>query len=391
MISDLLKLTRIPSAGRLFAEAFASLGPEAAQLFKRWANGWRLVLAGRDTAQSRAQLAKDAARLKMWVEKLPELERYEAAMALHTRVPRSIAANSLLTKIAKEMSLLLEPGMEKLVSDAVRALDHELSNLFKRVRSGAKLSATEQQLLPHLRALKSLTGAEYDDAVEELVRECVRQLKSTPTAELKRAASKINSIQGAVAQAVFFRTRQFINLIAKRLRETRREVRKLFGKKWTTSVIREGRIYIARRSKNGDFLLEEFVDGAIVAHEKLAPSGKLAKGFLDFSAQVKAELNVSALSQNLRDELRRTPGWGSEDAILLIPSGKNYRALQLVPPPATIKPQRVLIAAPGGKWPTIVPQPASLGNTFKAEGDLSRDACREVAKYLLGKVRAALK
>jgi hypothetical protein len=391
VISDLLKLTRVPSAGRLFAEAFASLGPEVAQLFKRWANGWRLILAGRDTASSRAQLAKDAARLKVWVEKLPELERYEAAMALHTRVPRTLSVDSVLAKLARETSLLLEPGMEKLVGNAVRALDQELRNLLKRAQSGGQLSATERKLLPHLQALKSLTGAEYDDAIEELVRECVRQLKSTPTGELKRVASKVNSIQGAVAQGVFFRSRKFINLIAQRLRTTRREVTKLLGKKWTTSVIREGRIYIARRTAKGEYVLEEFVDGAIVAHEKLAPSGRLARGFLDFSAQVKAELNISALSQNLRDELRRTPGWGSEDAILLIPSGKGFRALQLVPPPATMKPQRVLIAAPGGQWPKEIPQPASVYNTFKAEGDLSRDACRELARYLLAKVRGALK
>lgn len=391
MIADLLKLTRVPSTGRLFSEAFASLRPEAAQLFKRWSNGWRLVLAGRDTARSRAQLAKDGARLAVWVEKLPEPERFAGGMAIHTRVPRSMSVDSALAKLARETSQLLEPGMEKLVAEAVRVTDQELRNLLKRAQSGGKLSVNEQRVVPHLRALKVLTGAEYDATIEELVRECVRQLKSTPTGELKRAASKVNSIQGAVGQSAFFRSPDFVNLIAKRLRTTRPQVTKLLGEKWTTSVIREGRIYIARRTAKGEYTLEEFVDAAIVAHEKLAPSGRLAKGFLDFSAQAKVELNISALRQNLRDKLRETPGWGSEDPILLIPSGKGFRALQLVPPPVTVKPQRVLIAAPGGQWPKEVPQPASVYDTFKAEGALSRDACRDVAKYMLAKVRAALK
>ena len=133
------------------------------------------------------------------------------------------------------------------------------------------------------------------------------------------------------------------------------------------------------------------MDGAIVVHESTAQAGRLPRGFPRFTAQVKAEVDISALPQNLRDELRRTPSWGSEDAIMLIPSGKNYRALQVTPPPEGLGLERVLIAAEGGRWPSNLVVPPSVYQTLKAEGPLTRDACRAIASFALSKTRAALR
>jgi len=390
MTGEALKFARLRSTGRLIVEAIGSLGSKPANSYKRWANAWRLVLAGQDTPQTRAVLAAEARRLKGYLKDLPDPEQYEAAMAIHTRVPRSVPDDPLLAKLAKETSKLLEPGLEKLVGEAVRALHHEIGHLMASLASGKALSAEAKATLQHLQALKAVAGEGYDDAVEEIARETVRQLKATPTSPLRRIGSKVNAVQGAVAQAAFFRAKQFRAALRNKLRETIPLVKKLLGARWTTSTITEGRIFLATKTKNG-FLIQEYVDGAIIVHESTAQAGRLARGFPRFTAQVKAEVDISALPQNLRDELRRTPNWGSEDAIMLIPSGKNYRALQVVPPPEGLGLERVLIAAEGGRWPTNLLVPASVYQTLKAEGPLTRDACRAIASFALSKTRAALK
>jgi len=387
-----LKFARLQGTGRLLVEAIGSLGTAPANTYKRWANAWRLVLAGRDTPQSRAVLAGEARKLKKYLESLPEKERYEAAMAIHMRVPRSVADDPLLAKLAKETSTLLEPGMEKLVGEVARALHHEIGHLMGSLVTGKALSAQAKTTLKYVQAFKAVTGDKYDEAVEELARETVRQLKATPKGPVKRIGSKVNSVQGAVAQAAFFRAKQFRNKLRDTLRETVPLVKKLLGSKWTTSTITEGRIYLATKTKSG-FTIDEFVDGAVVVHESAARAGRLPRGFPRLTAQVKAELDISALPQNLQDELRRTPNWGSEDAIMLIPSGKSYRALQVVPPPEGLGVERLLIAAEGGTWPKdltnlMIP---SVYQTLKAEGPLTRDACRAISKFALSKASAALK
>jgi hypothetical protein len=167
-------------------------------------------------------------------------------------------------------------------------------------------------------------------------------------------------------------------------------VRQALGRGWTTAAITEGRIYLAIRTKNGRYMIREYVDGAIVSYEKVA-SERLAKGFVGFSAQVKVEEEISALAQNLQDELRRTPGWGSSDSILLFPSGGgSYKAMQMIPPPSSITPERMLIAAEGGRWPLSPELPASVAKTIKAEAPLTRDACRSFAGHALDTASAAL-
>lgn len=381
---------RLPNVGRLFVKAIGSLGLEEAQTVKRWANAWRLVLRGEDTAATRAALARDAARLRRYLERLPEAERYEAAMAIHTRVPRSVANDPLLSGLVKDLSILLEPGLEKQVSEAVRAIHREIGLIFGAANTGKTLTKVASGVLPHLQALKAMTGTSYAATIEEIVRETVRQLRSTPNGEIKRIGSKLNSVQGAVAQAAFFRATQFRRMIAMRLKQTRLLVRTILGTKWTTSVITEGRIFIATKTKGG-YRIQEFVDGAIVVHEKAAAPGKLAQGFPRFTAQAKAEVDITALSQNLQDELRRTPNWGSEDAIMLIPSGSGYKALQVVPPPAGLDLERVLVAAEGGRWPKNLIAPPSVLETLMADAPLTRDACRKIAAFVLSKTRAALK
>ena len=191
MTGEALKFSRLRSTGRLLVEAIGSLGTAPANSYKRWANAWRLVLAGQDTPQSRAVLAAEAQRLKKYLESLPEAERYEAAMALHTRVPRSLPDDPLLAKLAKETSILLEPGLEKLVGEAARALHHEVGQLTASLAKGT-LSAEGKATLKHLQALKALTGDGYDGAIEEVARESVRQLKTTAASPLKRIGSKVN-------------------------------------------------------------------------------------------------------------------------------------------------------------------------------------------------------
>jgi hypothetical protein len=75
---------------------------------------------------------------------------------------------------------------------------------------------------------------------------------------------------------------------------------------------------------------------------------------------------------------------------MLIPSGKGYTALQLVPPPEGLGLERVLIAAQGGRWPTNLLSPVSVYETLKMEGPPTRDACRSLAAFALAKTRAAL-
>jgi len=162
-------------------------------------------------------------------------------------------------------------------------------------------------------------------------------------------------------------TDQFRVIVASKLKDIRLPVRLALGPGWTTAAITEGRIYLAIRTKKGSYMIREYVDGAIVSYEKIA-SERLAKGFVGFSAQVKVEEVISALAQNLQDELRRTPGWGSSDSILLIPSGGgSYKAIQMIPPPLSFTPERMLIAAEGGRWPLSPELPASNAKTIKAE------------------------
>jgi hypothetical protein len=408
--ASILKARRLASVGRVFGDAIRSLGPAEAASLKRFGNAWRAVLRGQDTPAIRSVLLNEGDRLRAAVERLPNATasdaatRYDAAMALWSRAPgRSTGAAKAgqtatdvadelkrLATLAQDTSTLLEPAREKLVAGLTRELGNHIGDLFKRAGAGQKLARHEQEALIHLLELKTITGGDFQDVIEELSRESVRQLKDSAIAPLKRTASKVNALQGAVAQGAFLTSNQFKTALRRRLLETQRNVRKYLDRKWTTSAITQGRIFIVKKSAGG-FTLVEYVDGALVVHEARVVTGRLAKGFVDFSAQVKAEVRVTALPQNLHDELRRTPDWATHDAILMIPSGKNYRVLQLVAPPIEMPPQRLLIAAEGGTWPANIQVPPSVYGTLAADGPLTRDGCRAVARYVLSRARAALR
>jgi hypothetical protein len=390
MTSGAFVLRQLTSTGRVFGEAIASIGPAQAKSLRRFSYAWRRVLRGRDTPLTRMVLEQEGQRLKAAVELLPESERYEAAMAIHMRVTTVFVQDiDSLLAVAKATSTLLDPAREKLVAHVVNGIHLEVADLFKRAGAGEKLSAIDNVVVKDFATLKALTGSRFDDVLLEIVRESVRQLKSSAGAPVASVSSRLNSIQGAVAQAGFFSSAEFRSWLATGLVAVRRQMRGL-RRTWTATVVTEGRIYLARRIPTGGYVLEEFVDGAIVTHEKTAASGRLAKGFLSRSAQVKAELRVSALPQNLRDELRRTPGWGSEAAVMFIPSGSGYKVLELVAPPVGLEPERMLIAAAGGVWPANLSVPPSVARTITAQGPLTRDACRSIGSFVLRKARALL-
>src|SRR5262249_10948800 len=371
--SAILRLSVLRSAGRIFGEAIGSLGPEAAASFNRWANAWRLHLSGAATAETLATLKHEADLPLKQLQKLPDAEQYEAAMALFSRMPRTIALDAALMAKLLRLSVRLEPAREQLVVKVAQALHQEINGILKREADGQTLSLIEQDVLPHINSLKSLLGSQYDDFITELSREGVRSLKKTAGSQVAAVAGQLNAIQGAVGQIAFFRTAQFRLIVASKLKDIRLLVRQELRRRWTTAAITEGRIYLAIRTKNGRYMIREYVDGAIVSYEKVA-SERLAKGFVGFGAQVKVEEEISGLAQTLQDELRRTSGWGSSDSILLIPSGGgSYRALQMVPPPLSITPERMLIAAEGGRWPLSPELPASVAKTIKAEAPLTRD------------------
>jgi len=339
-----------------------------------------LILRGEDTPQTRAVLAGEAERLKAFVNLLPEEDQYEAAMALHARNPRWIDIDKQLIAKAKTTSVFLDPARELLVGDVAAVFHNEINQLLKRAVSGQQLGQAEADLVTHLSALKALTTTEYDAVLTELARESVYQLKDTASGTLRRVSSKLNSMQGAVAQVSFFRSRQFRQFLGDRLNELRGQVREALGSGWTTTAVAEGRIYIAKRLQSG-YSLTEFVDGAVVGQE-IAAQGRLNRGFVAFSAQVKAEQRVTAWYQNMLDAVRQTPEFASYDAILFIPSGKQYTPLQLVQPPTSITPQRMLIAAPGGKWPSDLNPPAAVAKTVRVKGPLTRDGCRSLGQVL---------
>jgi hypothetical protein len=225
-----------------------------------------LILRGEDTPQTRAVLAGEAERLKAFVNLLPEEDQYEAAMALQARNPRWIDIDKQLIAKAKTTSVFLDPARELLVGDVAAVFHNEINQLLKRAVSGQQLGQAEADLVTHLSALKALTTTEYDAVLTELARESVYQLKDTASGTLRRVSSKLNSMQGAVAQVSFFRSRQFRQFLGDRLNELRGQVREALGSGWTTTAVAEGRIYIAKRLQSG-YSLTEFVDGAVVGQE----------------------------------------------------------------------------------------------------------------------------
>jgi hypothetical protein len=391
IISRLIKLSLLRSAGRIFGEAIVEVSPEASASFGRWANAWRLYLRGEATPETLATLKQEMEFLAEQSKKLKnESEQISAMMELFGRTPKDIPLDpNLLARVARA-SKVLDPAREQLVVKAAQALHAAFTDLVQRETAGAALSEAEKRVLPHLKELKGLLGNRYDDFASELSRECVAQLKSSAAAPLALTASKLNSIQGAVGQFAFFRTRQFRLIVASKLKDLRKAVREAFGRGWTAAAITDGRIYTIVKLPTGEFVMREYVDGAIACYEKVA-QGRLSKGFLGFGAQVKVERRISAMPQNVLDAVRENPVWEEGGAILLIPTGGNaYKPLQMVPPPASIVPERMLMAAEGGRWPSNPLLPAGLAKTIRADAPLTRDACRSIGEFVLDEIAAAL-
>src|SRR5262249_22506823 len=106
---------------------------------------------------------------------------------------------------AHTTSIFLDAPLEALVGDVTAVLHNEINVLLKRAAAGEALSDADKTLVPHFSALKTLTGDQYDELMIELAREAVYQLKDSVKGTVKRVASKVNSMQGAVAQSGFFR------------------------------------------------------------------------------------------------------------------------------------------------------------------------------------------
>ena len=153
-LSAVLRLCALPSAGRVFGESIPTLGPQAAASFNRWANAWRLYLRGSATAETLATLKYEADFLQKEVQRLPDAEQYEAAMALFSRTPRTIALDAALVKRLLRLSVQLEPARELLVvikftvASVPRRLQHLRSDPWQPMRRKAQtLTATMKRQL----------------------------------------------------------------------------------------------------------------------------------------------------------------------------------------------------------------------------------------------------
>lgn len=318
-------------------------------------------------------------------------------MALHIRGPRGLALDPELLKTAlravAKLSKFLDPEREKLVAGVAKAVHKSFADLVQRARKGATLHSHEQEALAAIEQLRKVAGTEFDNVVTELARESVRLLQEEGSKAIKRVSTgKISNLQGAVAQLAFFSAREFKALLAMQVKAARLLVARFKLRGWAVSALTEGRIYIVRKLPNGSYAYFEYVDGAVLVAERAADSTKLPRGFLHFAAQVKAEKQISALPQQLQDIIRATPDFGDYGPVLLHPSGKGYKAVQLVPPPTSWSTTRVAIAAEGGIWPNLnIPQPASLGDSGVMVGPMSRDQCNAVARRALNAVSAALR
>lgn len=391
------KLYRLKTYGRLAYAALQAVGGKTTQALRRFDQLWLKALRGELSPQQWRLLEKDGNVLKAAVETLPEAERYEAAMALHIRGPRGLALDPELLKTAlgavAKLSKILDPDREKLVAGVAKAVHNSFDDLVRRAGKGVKLQNDEQAVLDAITQLRKVAGTEYDNIVTELARESVRLLREDGSKVVKRVSTgKVSNLQGAVAQFAFFAAREFKLTVVKQAKAARQMVARFKLRGWAVSALTEGRIYLVRRLPSGGYAYFEFVDGAVLVAERAAGSAKLPRGFLHFAAQVKAEQKISALPQQLQDLIRTTPDFGDYGPVLLHPSGKGYKAVQLVAPPVNWTTERVAIAAEGGVWPDLnIPQPTSVGSVGVMVGPMSRDQANALARRALNAASAALR
>ena len=376
----------LPSTGRRFADLIPHLEADIAAVANRWMNTYPMILNGRASGDLVRQYQDDFLLLGEWVDRnLKGEERRAAIAAIFSRIPEGIRSDKAVKELAAALTRQLDT-QQRLAVELSAWLRGKSADL-ARLEAAGTLDAKQKAFLDHVREFQRIVGEDFDACLDELSAELVWYLKME-RAGARSVDSFINNIQGSVGQAAALRSQVYRKLIDEELQRLRRLVPEVMGPDWVVTEVRTGRIYTAR-IENG-VKTAEYVDGAIIVHQKVADPGKLPKGFIVVGTEAKAVLDVSTLLAQMERGASRLPGLSDENMLLFLWEGQ-YRAIEHVAAPLSLNPKRYLIAAEGGKLPENLALPILDAEHRMLEPTISRELCRNLAWWLLRRAEEMLK